>query len=150
MSNKIEEAANQLNWKNNLKERVEIGKTNPNSFRPGIVGAAAISLDRTAASVEYVLNGDGMDGWFRKMEGPAKGYGIAVRDIKLTSKKDKLDGTSSPYERYDVKVTYLPSSEDTDDSNKYESSLGWLWVHRDYSLEEVLEYIKKNMKNWTP
>jgi hypothetical protein len=109
------------------------------------LGAAAISLTRDVSIPEFILNGTG-DGWFRRIEGNSKGYGLAIRSIKLTSKKDTLSGENTNYSRYLVKVAYV----DFNDDEKMETANGWLWVYNNFTLEEVLKYIDEHKAKWVP
>jgi len=139
-----------MSFKDFLNEKkVKLADTNPADFRPDYLGAAAISLTRDMKYPEFILNGANKDGWFRRTEGNSKGYGLMVRDIKVTSKTSDVDSKSS-YNRYKVKIAYLPSEHYAEDPANYETSAGWVWVHKDYTLDEVLAYINKEKSNWVP
>lgn len=98
----------------------------------------------------YQLNVEN-DGWFRIWSkdpvSTGKGYGLAIRDIRTTTRAMELiDG----YNVFQVKVQFLPSSEDQDDPALYETGLAWLYVHENFTIDEVLDYIKRHKDSWVP
>jgi len=83
----------------------------------------------------YVLNSKG-DGWFRKTEGISKGYGLALKNIKVTQKEGKIFGD---YLQYKVKLTYID-----DNTEKETTDMGYLVINtKNTTLDEVLNYISK-------
>lgn len=111
------------------------------------LGGAAISVGRDIRYCEFILNALEADGWFRKKEGPATGYGLMIRSIKVTSIKPEAIGD---YWRYKVKITSLPSSAYEDDKALYESDLSYLYIHNSYWLSDVLGHIESNKEKWKP
>jgi len=113
------------------------------------LGYAAIYWKEPHPNLQEAYILDGMhDGWFRKdvLYGEGKGYGLMLRDIKITSKEpwEWADG-----HLYLVKFTYLSNNVDYDDGSRI-SSLGYLYVNEDVTIEDVLQYIKDNSANWVP
>lgn len=88
----------------------------------------------------YVLNSKN-DGWFRKTEGIAQGYGLCINSIKITSRKPQLMGK---FICYKAQIDYT-SHEETPASDKF-----WVLVHQQFDIQEVLQYIEDNKKNWYP
>lgn len=90
----------------------------------------------------FVLNSKG-DGWFRKDNGIADGYGLCINRIKITSKTVRDIGA---YLVYKCKIEYTGN----DDEQTPETDLFWLYVHKNFEVEEILEYIKENKDKWYP
>ena len=112
------------------------------------LGFAAIYLTRDDIHLvaPYILDVK-HDGWFRKSEGVAKGYGTALRSIKLSGSKTKTWGTGS---LLPILLTYLPHTADEEDPKLYEKSKGFLYVHNSVEAKEVVDYINANKSKWVP
>ena len=83
------------------------------------------------------------DGWFRKTEGHANGYGLPLTSFKITSRSPVVLGD---YYVYKAIGTYISFEDD----ETIERDNFWLFIHKDYELSDVLTYIEKNNKNWRP
>ena len=68
---------------------------------------------------------------------------MAIQDIKITSRNPQKRGD---FQVYKGKITYIPVADDEglDTGNIF------LWIDKDYDLDEVLAYINKNKHNWKP
>jgi hypothetical protein len=112
------------------------------------MGFAAIYISRenTSLVAPYILDIK-RDGWFRKSEGVAKGYGIMLRSIKLSGSKTKTWGTGS---LLPILLTYLPHTADEEDLKLYEKSKGFLYVHNSVEAQDVIDYINANKSKWVP
>jgi hypothetical protein len=112
------------------------------------MGFAAIYISRenTSLVAPYILDIK-RDGWFRKSEGVAKGYGIMLRSIKLSGSKTKTWGTGS---LLPILLTYLPHTADEEDLKLYEKSKGFLYVHNSVETQDVIDYINANKSKWVP
>ena len=122
--------------------------TNWKQVHPGVLGYAALSF-RSGSAINwhksvYVLGGGG-DSWFRKTQSPAKGYGLMIRDFVARGKNVNFDG---PYQVFKVTVTY--ATYDFNEGDGLEKESMWLFVHNDFTKEEVLYYILKNKHKWVP
>lgn len=111
------------------------------------LGFAAIYLTRENPNLldPYILDAK-RDGWFRKIEGKAKGYGLMVRSVKLSGRKTKEWASGSLTA---VIVTFLPLTQDTDDG-VYEESKGYLYVHNSIDAHKVIDYINTHKSEWVP
>lgn len=90
----------------------------------------------------FVLNSCG-DGWFRKDKhaGVTAGCGLCINSIKITGRIHKHLG----------KYTALKCIIDFTDYNEEPATdKFWLFVHDDYTVEEVLQYIEDNKDKWVP
>ena len=112
------------------------------------LGFAAIYLVREDVHLvePYILDSK-RDGWFRKIEGVAKGYGAMLRSVKLSGRKTKEWASGSLTA---VLVTYLPHTQDEDDPKAYETTKGYLYVHNSIDAHDVIDYINTNKKKWVP
>jgi hypothetical protein len=112
------------------------------------LGFAAIYLMREDIHLvaPYILDVK-RDGWFRKSEGIAKGYGVMLRNVKLSGRKTKEWGSGSLTA---VLVTYLPHTDEDDDPKLYETSKGYLYVHNSIDAHEVIDYINTHKNKWIP
>lgn len=88
----------------------------------------------------YKLNGKG-DGWFRKIEGLCNGYGLAINAVKITSRKPQLVGDFIAYKA----IIQFTANDETPAEDKF-----WIYVHKHFDIEEVLDYIEKTQHNWYP
>ena len=98
-----------------------------------------------AVKSEYTLNGKG-DSWFRKLEDHpwgTKGFGLAIKSFKITSRTPQVHGHFNVYKG---SITYIPN----DDEDVTETGSIWLWVHKDYELQDVLDYVNKHKGSWKP
>ncbi len=113
------------------------------------LGYAAIAFrDKAkpdASAYEYILNGTG-DGWFRKVEGNAKGYGLCIIQVKVKSKKGQHYGPK--YIVYKAMMKYIPSDKEEEEDAEVHPI--WIFVHNDFELEDVLSYIQQNSNKWRP
>ena len=112
------------------------------------MGFAAIYISREDIHLvaPYILDFK-RDGWFRKSEGVAKGYGAMLRSIRISGSKTKTWGSGS---LLSVILTYLPHTADEDDPKLYESSKGFLYVHNSVEAQDVVDYINANKSKWVP
>lgn len=97
------------------------------------------------AKSEYILNSMG-DTWFRKVEDHpkgTKGYGLAIQDLKVTSKTPMQYGRSNAYK---ASIKYTPVS----DENTIETASVWLYIYNEYELKDVLKYINLHKNKWKP
>jgi hypothetical protein len=108
------------------------------------LGYASISFRTTNFQSDthkaFVLNSKN-DGWFRKDNGIADGFGLCINEIKITSKTVQDMGS---YLVYKCKIEY------TDWEEYPETDLFWLYVHKNFELEEIMEYISENKEKWYP
>lgn len=88
----------------------------------------------------YILNSMG-DGWFRRVYGIAKGHGLCLNSIKITSRSPKLVGDFYCH-KAKINFTYPDGDLGTD--------FFWLYIHEDYDLEQVLTYIEIHKHEWRP
>ena len=90
----------------------------------------------------FVLNSHN-DGWFRrdKQSGIMSGVGIAINSIKITSRNPQYLGN---YVAHKCKIDYINNEEEQT------SDIFWLYVHKNFTLEEVIKYIEDNQENWYP
>lgn len=95
------------------------------------------------ADPAYVLNGSG-DTWFRRIEGPGKGYGLAITDMRVSYTRPPTN--MGNFNVYRAIVTYIP----WDDEEKQEKATMHLWIHKDYELSDVMHYIYEHMHTWRP
>ena len=92
----------------------------------------------------FILNSK-FDGWFRKdsYAGVADGYGLMIRNIKITSRKPVLVGD---FICHKAEIIY--------ESNDFESSLVidkfWVFVHKEFDIADVVEYIDSHINEWQP
>jgi hypothetical protein len=129
---------------------LELKNTPSTEALPCYIGFAAVQFRNEAqdsvkypngAHSWYVLNGLG-DGWFRCNDGyNAHGYGLAINSFKVTSKKSEIFGDGHIYK---AKMEYTTHQEEPD------SAMMWLFVHKNTTLEAVLEYIETNKDSWYP
>ncbi len=89
----------------------------------------------------YILNSFD-DTWFRCDYGNASHYGLAITNIKFTTKKSV---TMGDYICYKVKVSYHDWYEDI-----IKEEFMWLSIQKNFKVEDVMEYIEQNMKHWKP
>ncbi len=89
----------------------------------------------------FICNSTG-DGWFRKDEGIAKGYGLAIKSMRVTA-SPKHWGSATMMVK--VKVTHID-----DRTEETVSSLFWLTYHNNVTLESITDYIFENSMNWRP
>ena len=111
------------------------------------IGRVIFSWDKNALK-SYIL--EIKDGWFRKEEEPGKGYGLMFKSVKLLT-PNKPDAKN--FEVRKISFTYLQNTEDEDDPSKYKKETGWLWVSNEPgmpSIEEVVVWMNKQSKKWTP
>ncbi len=83
------------------------------------------------------------DGWFRSDTGNAKGYGLAIMSVKVTSKNHIPFGKHFAYK---ATMTHIPSDKE-DEADKEKASI-WLFVHQSFELDDVLQYIRQNSSKW--
>jgi len=122
----------------------DISDTTAGDFYPYLCGAASIEFRHKAPYTNsiYILNGMG-DGWFRATEYIAKGYGLAIVSIKVTSTKPTIFHHTRVYK---AKMSYIPPHfEEVKDA---EDAFIYIHVHNDYTIEDVLNYINSNSKKW--
>jgi hypothetical protein len=89
----------------------------------------------------YKLNSK-CDGWFRKIGGVSNGYGLAINSIKITSRQPQLIGD---FLTYKCTIQHIDCDTEEAITDKF-----WLFVHRHFNVEEVLDYIEQNQHKWYP
>lgn len=103
-------------------------------------------------STKGVYNIDPDDGWFRKTENPAKGYGLMLRDVKLSSKK--MPTVENGISVYPVNITFLPADVDEDDPSEYKKVQASMFINDNIdssvTADDVIRYVNKNKDNWIP
>jgi len=116
------------------------------------IGRVIFSWDKNALK-EYVL--ELKDGWFRRPKnvGPAAGHGIMFKSVKLlTPSRPEVKN----FTVRKISFTYLPTAswdQAEDVPASYEKETGWLWVSDEPgmpSIEEVVVWMNKQAKRWTP
>jgi hypothetical protein len=90
----------------------------------------------------FILNSK-CDGWFRKDEGIANGYGLCINTIKITSSNPILVGD---FLAYKAKIEYT----NNDFEPKEERDFFWVYVHKQFDIKEVLDYIEEHKHEWHP
>lgn len=139
-------------WKNKFpQERNELGYAAIIAPKYIYKDGKYIQEKNLNVAYPYVLDWKN-DGWFRKYEGNAKGYGIKIRDIKLTTQKTQPwagDGETTGGRLFSVKITFEPIGqfEDTE-VRPNETLLAKLYVHHSVELPTVINYIKQHMDTW--
>lgn len=88
----------------------------------------------------YILNSK-HDGWFRKNEGLADGYGLCINNVKITSRKPMVIGD---FLAYKVAIDFT-NNDEIDDNDIF-----WLYVENKFDIKDVMEYIEKTKDNWYP
>lgn len=83
------------------------------------------------------------DTWFRQTEGNGKGYGLAIVDFKVTSRKPVQLHSATAYK---VRAEYIPWAE----TEITEIGALWLVLQSNEDLDDVLAYIEANKANWRP
>lgn len=143
-------------FKEQLIESVDIRDFQTARFKEGAyLGFAAIGFrfsnnpGMDANKNEPYLLGSKGDSWFRKDEGHGTGYGLAIRKVKVTSKRPFEFG-SGAYSAYKAKITYNPVSNTEDDSENYETDDFWIFVHETFELKDVIDFINKNVDKYVP
>jgi hypothetical protein len=127
-----------------LEDMKELRLANPQHYRY-CNGYASIGF-RTA-DAGYVINHDNFilnsknDGWFRKDYGIAKGHGLCINDIKITSRVPILVGD---FICYKAVIQYT----NNDFEPKEETDKFWVIVHKRFDIKDVMEYIQENKENW--
>lgn len=106
------------------------------------IGFRSKDADYDINKDNFVLDG-GNDGWFRKIDGIAKGYGLAINELKVTSKQFWVVGD---FYCFKAKIAYTNWNWNPED----ETGLVWVFVHKAFEIEEVLEYIEENKEGWYP
>jgi len=105
----------------------------------------------------YYWNAEG-DGWFRAVDGIAKGYGLIFKNLKVTSKsplnwngnkKYDIDGKANVFK---ASFEYVPNeyTADADWDTRYEKATIWLVVPEDFNPRDVVKTFMKDQKKWTP
>ena len=88
-----------------------------------------------------------LDGWFRKNEGRANGYGLCINYIKITNRKKHYQNGNpnwvgesvGDFLCYKAEIDYTTNDfEPSDEIDKF-----WIFVHKQFDIEDVLEYIQK-------
>jgi hypothetical protein len=89
------------------------------------------------------------DGWFRKKEGQAKGYGLMIRSVSTGTKPVEI---TPHFKVYRATMSYLPTETpmdtDRDDVGVWEKDKFYVIVHNNYTIQEVKKYIENNMSKW--
>jgi len=137
---------------NKIVEQVlnEVTLTNYHETYPFLLGYAAITFrkktnpwDPYESFGAWVLGGR-KDTWFAKTEGTGKGYGLMIRELKITSRTPVDDSTAHALV-YKAKMKYIPIGQDDEELTDV-----WLYVHRDVTLESVLKFVEQHKHEWVP
>ena len=93
----------------------------------------------------FVLNSKD-DGWFRRDDNNsiADGFGLAINEIKVTTRTAPVK--MGNFNVYKVIIDYTDWSWEA----KEERDFFWLYVHENFELKEILDYINENKENWRP
>lgn len=109
------------------------------------IGYAAISFRIQNPSddsfLAFVLNSE-YDGWFRRVAGNSKGHGLCIKNLKISGKNPSVMGDFLVYK---CKIDYIDSNDETKITDLF-----WLYVHKKFDIEDILEYIEENKHNWRP
>jgi hypothetical protein len=119
-----------------------------------------ISIGFRGTKSDYDINRDnfslnGMnDGWFRKIDGLAKGHGLCINNIRVTNRKyhyfngepSFICNTVGDFLCYKAIIDYTNNDFDSKD----ETDLFWIFVHKNFALADVLDYIEENKEGWYP
>jgi hypothetical protein len=114
------------------------------------LGYASISFRKTTNPANpdelytgYICNSHG-DGWFRKEKSNSitSGYGLAINDVKVTSRKPIAIGKN--FLAYKAKIEYINNEE------QVETDMFWIYVHNSHTIEDVLNYIEDHQEEWYP
>lgn len=97
---------------------------------------------QTSCYKSFILNSKN-DGWFRKDEGIADGFGLCINEFKITSHKPVTMGAFNVYK---CKINYTDWAYDSEIQNDF----FWLYVHENFDLEEIINYINENKESWYP
>jgi len=102
------------------------------------------------------------DKWFRRYL-DHKGYGIMIRDFKVTSSRPNYSVLNSGVPSYTISVKYLPNDitdPDEDNSQNWVSDKGYLFfgttpeggrnVSSEITPKDVESFVKSQMKNYKP
>ena len=101
------------------------------------------SIQGRAVGLDYALKSDG---WFRRISGAGKGYGLMIRSMTAGTKPVK---TTEFFNVYRSTVTYLPDAHYNDDHpDKHKKAKMYVWVHRNYDISDVLGYVRSNLKKF--
>ena len=90
----------------------------------------------------YILN-SGSDGWFRKDHdnGASSGHGLCIDQIKITGRNPAWVGD---FLAYKCKIEYTTAEESP------ASDFFWLYIHKEFNIEDVLKYIEEHKGEWKP
>jgi len=105
-------------------------------------------------SFTYGLN---KDGWFRRLDNPGKGNGILIRKIKISGGA-KDYGYS--FKSFPILLTYWPEdykdgfdmskwAPEDDNKSNYKREKGMLYVANEFSADDVIKFINKQIQNKT-
>lgn len=89
----------------------------------------------------YILNSKN-DTWFRITEGKGKGYGLAINDVKITSRKPAEMGN---FNIYKAVIKYIDDKSEEETVDNF-----WISVHNKFNIEDVLSYVNKHKDKWVP
>jgi hypothetical protein len=107
-------------------------------------------IDGTYTDYTYDIQGDK---WFRSTFGLSKGYGLLVKDLKITPKqKTQFIATTSERNAYPITLK-LVNNEDAslpDWDKHYTKEKYWLIISNKEDVDNVIKDINKQSKNWTP
>jgi hypothetical protein len=125
------------------------------------IGFASIAF-RTSEDPSYAINQNNFnlnttgDGWFRKDKyaGPASGYGLCINSIKITNRK-KTYHAGEPtwvgqevgnFIAYKAIINYTNNNFDPE----VEEDKFWVFVHKQFDIHDVIEYIVNHRDEWKP
>jgi hypothetical protein len=111
------------------------------------IGYAALAFKQDTPGSDcnraFICNETG-DGWFRRdnCSGPSSGHGLSIIQIEVLKNKVKVVGD---FQVHSVKLILLGNNEIDITEESF-----WLYIHKDFSLAEVLRYIYLNSYKWRP
>lgn len=106
------------------------------------LGVAAINFRNDNPNVDswnsFILNSMN-DGWFRRIEGNSKGYGLQIQSLKITG---KIPIEWPCYYVYKGKIKYL------DFSNEIKFGKVWVFLDKNFNPNDLINYIDQNKCKW--
>lgn len=129
-----------------------------NTFKSAI-GFAAIGF-RGTESADYAINQNNFylnaagDGWFRKDKyaGIASGYGLMIRNIKITNRKKHYHNGEPSFVGQEIGNFVAYKASIIYETNDFESEVVedkfWVFVHKQFDIKDVVEYIDTHINEW--
>lgn len=124
------------NYKKSVSERLYLGYASI-SFRD--------NTPNMNSHRAFVLNSKG-DGWFRRddKDSVSDGYGLVINEIKVTTRTNPI--VMGNYNVYKCVITYVDWSWEAEEKKDF----FWIYIHKNFDLSEILDYIEENKENWYP